>query len=206
MARCLFVTVALVFLWAGQINAEQWCGYGPGSPTLDHPCWEDNDRLDRAVADFHAQRRWEEIPGVNGVGYGISKRGYYSEIEVYVQPKSMLPSVAAEVPASIDGIPIAVVLPETISVGDAAGPTDCKSRRSDNLGDSSYVPVLKEHMQEWYALPGVVTMGAQCKDGCCDFTKVEVGVQAPFVESVRNHIPTSIDGVPIRIVPLDLSH
>jgi hypothetical protein len=205
MARYLFTTVALVFLWARPVNAELWCRYGPDSPTLDHSCGDDNDRLVRAVADFHSQRRLEEIPGVLSVGYGINEHGYYPEIEVFVQPESLIPSAAAQVPASINGVPIAVVPPKLVMIDEATS-SDCKAGRSDNQADSSYLPVLQEHMQEWNALPGVVGMGAQCKDGCCDFTKLQVSVQAPFVESVRNRIPASIDGVPIRIVTfLELS-
>jgi hypothetical protein len=44
-------------------------------------------------------------------------------------------------------------------------------------------------------------VGPECKNDCCDFTKVEAGAQGALIDSVRNHIPTSINGVPILIVP-----
>jgi hypothetical protein len=197
-ARYVFATVALIFLCASPVSAEIWCGYGPDSPTLDHPCWKDNDRLDRAVANFKAERQWEKIPGVTGVGWGINIHGsFFEAIQVFVNPPSMLPSVAAQVPTSIDGVPILVIPPETFEMG-GTGSSSCKSGQSN---DPAYSPILGEYGKQWDELPGVMSMGSPCKDNCCDFSKVEVTVQAPLIDSVKNHIPASINGVPILIVP-----
>jgi hypothetical protein len=201
MARYLFTTVGLIFLWAGQVNADTWCGYGPDSPILDYSCSKDIDRLERAVANFKAERKWEKIPGVMSVGWGIDvHHGFFVAIQVYVKEPSMIPSVAAQVPKSIDGVPILVVHPEVVVIGDTS-PTDCESGRSNDPADSAYLPIEKAYSREWMELPGVLSMGPHCKDDCCDFTKVEVTVQGPLIDSVRNHIPASIDGVPILIVP-----
>jgi hypothetical protein len=135
------------------------------------------------------------------VGNGINiHHGFYVAIQVYVNPPLMIPSVTVQVPKSIDGVPILVVPPEVAAIGDTSS-TNCKSGRSNDLADSAYLPIEKAYSQEWMELPGVLSMGPQCKDGCCDFTKVEVMVQGPLIDSVRNHIPASIDGVPILIVP-----
>lgn len=200
MASYLFATVVLVFLWAGQVNAEMWCGYGPDSPTPDHSCSEDIDRLARAAANFKAERQWEKIPGVMGIGWGINTHhGFYVAIQVSVNPPLMIPSVAAQIPASVDGVPILVVPPEVESGLTAS--THCKSGRSNDPADISYLLFEKEYGGQWMELPGVLSLGPLCKDDCCDFTKVEVMVQGPLIDSVRNHIPTVINGVPILIVP-----
>jgi hypothetical protein len=201
MASYRFTIIALVLLWASPVNADIWCGYGPDSPTLDHSCSDDIDRLARAVANFKAERQWEKIPGVMEVGSGINiDHGFYVAIQVYVNPPSMIPSVVAQVPKSIDGVPILVVPPEVAVIGDASS-TNCKSGWSNDPADSAYLPIEKQYSPEWMKLPGVLTMGPQCKDGCCDSTKLEVSVQGPLIDSVRNHIPASIDGVPILLVP-----
>jgi hypothetical protein len=138
---------------------------------------------------------------VIGVGNGIDVRhGFYVAIQVYVKAPSMIPSVVAQVPKSIDGVPILVVTPEVVANWGATS-TDCKSGLSNDPNDSAYLPIEKEYSGEWMDLPGVLTVGPKCKDGCCDFTKVEVGVQGPLIDSVRNRIPASINGVPILIVP-----
>jgi hypothetical protein len=202
MAKYLFTIIAVALLWS-PANADIWCGYGPDSLALDHSCSKDIDRLARAVANFKAERQWEKIPGVMGVGNGINiHHGFYVAIQVYVNPPSMIPSVAAQVPKSIDGVPILVVTPEVAVFGDTSS-TNCKSGRSNNPNDSAYLPIEKAYGREWMDLPGVLGVGPQCKDDCCDFTKVSVLVQRPLIDSVRNRIPASIDGVPILIVPFN---
>jgi hypothetical protein len=200
MARYLFATVVLVFLCASPVGAEIWCGYGPDSPTLDHPCSKDVDRLARAEMNVRAE--WKKIPGVLGIGSGINiHHGFFVAIQVYVKKPSMIPLVAAQVPRSIDGVAVLVVTPEVVTVGGAS--TECKSGRSNDPADSAYLPIEKEYGREWMELPGVMGVGPHCKDNCCDFAKVEVGVQRPLINSVSNHIPKSINGVPILIVPFD---
>jgi hypothetical protein len=200
MANYLFAIVMLVFLCASPVNADIWCGLGPDSPTLDHSCSKDIDRL--ALAEMNVPADWKKIPGVLGIGSGINIRdGFFVAIQVYVKEPSLIPLVAAQVPRSIDGVAILVVTPEVETIGGATGSSECKSGRSNDPADSSYLPIEKEYGREWMDLPGVMGVGPQCQNDCCDFTKVEVGVQGPLIDSVRNHIPSSINGVPILIVP-----
>jgi hypothetical protein len=202
MASNLFVIVVVIFLYACPVYADIWCGYGPDSPTLDHSCSVDIDRLARAEMNIPAE--WKKIPGVLGIGSGINvHHGFFVALQVYVKAPSMIPSVAARVPRSIDGVAVLVVTPEVAYAGDGPSSTHCTSGRSNDPSDSAYLPIEKKYSGEWMNLPGVLGVGPLCKDDCCDFTKVEVTVQSPLIDSVRNRIPTSIDGVPILMVPLN---
>jgi hypothetical protein len=54
MASYLFGTVALLFLWAGQMNAEMWCGLWSGLADSRPSVLEDNDRLDLSLTNFNS--------------------------------------------------------------------------------------------------------------------------------------------------------
>jgi hypothetical protein len=49
---------------------------------------------------------WKKIPGVLGIGSGINVHHGFVALQVYVKAPSMIPSIAARVPRSIDGVAV----------------------------------------------------------------------------------------------------
>lgn len=196
MRRALLL--ALLLLAARPAAAELWCGSGPGAP-LDHPCADDNSRFTRAFADHGRQMaEWRKIPGVKSIGYGISHRGYFPEIQVWVKDAATVPLVRPKVPCSIDQIAVVVVPPLRVTIGEPQGPLNCPE---DNTG-GRYIRALKKIMTYTTHMPGVVGVGpANCEHGCCHYDRVGVGVQVPFLESVRAKVPREVYAIPIEVIP-----
>jgi hypothetical protein len=190
------VVIACILAMAGTAGAELWCGSGPGAP-LDHPCVDDTSRFDRAFADHGLEMaEWRKIPGVESIGYGISHRGFFPEIQIWVKDTTKIPSVRAKIPASIDGIAIAVVPPLKATTG---GPTDTTVKCPDQ--GQAYIQAMKENMQAWQRIPGVVGAGpSKCDSKCCYFDRIGVAVQVPFLDSARAKIPTEVHGIPVDVV------
>jgi hypothetical protein len=191
------IMIAFMLVAVRPAGAELWCGSGPGAP-LDHPCTDDNSRFDRAFAEHgHELAEWRRIPGVLSIGYGISQRGWFPEIQVWVKDTAKIPSVRARVPASIDGIAVAVLPPVRVTAGSLGEPTaNCPD------GGQKYLQALSENAQAWQRIPGVVDVGpSKCDSKCCYYDRIGVGAQIPFVESVRARIPREIHGIPVDVIP-----
>jgi hypothetical protein len=92
---------------------------------------------------------WRKIPGVDSIGYGMSHRGFFPEIQIWVKDTKKIPSVRAKVPASIDGIAVAVVPPLRGTYG---RPSSVKCPEQG----ARYLRAVKENMQAWSRIPGVL--------------------------------------------------
>lgn len=117
------IMIALILGLARPAFCKLWCGSGPGAP-LDHPCAADKSRFDHAFAE-HGQQMvgWRKISGVLSIGYGMSHRGFFPEIQVWVKDTSKIPSVRAKIPASVDGIAVAILPPYKGTFGRPTDPT-----------------------------------------------------------------------------------
>lgn len=191
------IMIALILGIARPALCELWCGIGPGAP-LDHPCAADKSRFDRAFAEHGQQMaEWRKIPGVSSIGYGMSHRGFFPEIQVWVKDTSKIPSVRAKIPDSVDGIAVAVIPPLKGTFGRPTDPTiKCRDQ------GRAYIQAMTEGIQTWPEIPGVVGLGpSKCDSNCCYFDRIGVGVQIPFAESVRAKIPRELHGIPIDVVP-----
>jgi hypothetical protein len=75
-------------------------------------------------------------------------------------------------------------------------------RNADHFG--AYSRALALHERRWMALPGVIGIepaGCDCRR--CDYSGVLIDVQRQFLDSVQKLIPSSVDGVPVKVVPRD---
>jgi hypothetical protein len=189
--------IVFILLAARPAGAELWCGSGPGAP-LDHPCVDDNSRFDRAFDEQgHQMAEWRKIPGVDSIGYGMSHRGFFPEIQIWVKDIRKVPSVSAKVPASVDGIAVAVVPPLHFTIG---GPTDPTVKCPDQ--GQAYLQALKENMHAWQRIPGVFGAGpSKCDSKCCSYDRIGVSAPVPFLESVRAKIPREVHDIAVDVVP-----
>jgi hypothetical protein len=56
--------------------------------------------------------------------------------------------------------------------------------------------ILIEYSIQWMKIPGVVGVGTvRCINNHCDSDTIEITVQPAFMKSVRNQIPSSVNGV-----------
>jgi hypothetical protein len=195
--KLFVIMIVFIVVMAKPAGGELWCGSGPNAP-LDHSCRDDNSRFDRAFAEYGRQMaEWTKIPSVEGIGYGMSQRGFFPEIQIWVKDTTKIPSVKAKVPASVDGIAIAVIPPLRATTG---GPTNPTVRCPDQ--GHAYLQALRENMQAWQRIPGVLGAGpSKCDLKCCSYDRIGVSVQVPFLDSVRTKIPPEVRGFPVDVVP-----
>src|SRR6266851_1388856 len=147
--EAIAIMIAFVLAAARPAGGELWCGSGASAP-LDHPCADDNSRFNRAFAEHsHQIAEWRKIPGVENLGYGMSHRGFFPEIQIWVKDTTKIPSVRARVPASVDGIAVAVVPPLHFTTGRPTNP----SVKCPDQGQA-YLQALKENRQAWQRIPG----------------------------------------------------
>jgi len=211
------VTVAMLFV-ASQSSATPWCAKDPHSKP-DHPCDDDNDAVDAAATKFETQ--WKGVTGIIGVAGGQSTRGDYMEIEVTVEPPSLIPAIKAMLPTQTDGFPVNVVpiesggvlllpgifiLPDECtppSKGDNSEADTVEPPSTDDDSQSDpFTEALEEGMDVWMDLPGVETVEtARCGNCDCDPPAIEVTVQPSMMASIRKQIPKSKFGVPIMLKP-----
>jgi hypothetical protein len=138
---------------------------------------------------------WREIPGVDSIGYGMSHRGFFPEIQIWVKDVKKIPSVRAKVPASVDGIAVAVVPPLRGTYGRP------NSMKCPEQG-ARYLRALKENMEAWSRIPGVLGAGpSKCDSKCCYYGRIGVSAQVPFLESVRARIPRDVHGIAVGVKP-----
>ncbi len=186
--------IAFILLAARPAGAELWCGSGPGAP-LDHPCADDDSRFDRAFDQHgHQMAEWRKIPGVDSIGYGMSHRGFFPEIQIWVKDTRKIPAVRAKVPASIDGIAVAVVPPLRGTYG---RPSSVKCPEQG----ARYLRAVKENVQAWSRIPGVLGIRPSRCDSNYYFDRLGVSAQVPFLESVRAKIPLKVHGIAVDVVP-----
>lgn len=185
-----------------------WCGNGPQS-ALDHPCQDDNASIDAVLSQYKTE--WSAIHGVTGIGSGINLCGYFEEITVFVSADSDLPSVRAQIPESIGGVPVAVIVPHTSArslIGFGTNKVPISEANVPRQNAQPPVPadtpppipesILREHSDEWMKVPGVV--GGGTASGA-----VELTVQPSFMKSARMWIPSNVDGVAIQLTPAEPS-
>jgi len=129
------------------------------------------------------------------IGYGMSPRGFFPEIQVWVKDTTKIPSIRAKIPDSVDGISVAVIPPLTATYGEPTDPTIRCPEQSQ-----AYLQAVKEN---WGArIPGVFGLGpSKCDSHCCYYDRIGVEVQIPFIESLRAKVPREICGLPVDVVP-----
>jgi hypothetical protein len=191
------IMIALILVAARPAGGELWCGSGPSAP-LDHRCADDNSRFDRAFAEHgHQMAEWTQIPGVETIGYGINHRGFFPEIQIWVKDTTKIPLARARIPASVDGKAVAVVPPVQLTTG---GPTHPTVKCPDQ--GHAYLQALKENMQAWQRIPGVLGAGpSKCDSKCCSYDRIGVSAQVPLLDSVRAKIPSEVRGIAVDVVP-----
>lgn len=191
------IVLALIWGTAEPAAGELWCGDGPGAP-LDHPCAADNARFDRVFAAHGRElAEWRRIPGVTSMGYGMSQRGFFPEIQVWVEDAATVALVRPKIPTSIEGIAVAVILPLR---GETGGPTSANCPADTSGG--RYLRALKKVMDDTIHMPGALEAGpARCENGCCYYDRIGVRTQVPFLNAVRAKIPREVDGIPVDVIP-----
>lgn len=217
LAVILFPTI-LIFA-AGQSRAEMWCGNGPGT-VLSHPCTDDDvDPAVSAAIDKY-QDHWTNLDGVSKVDDSDKYHNRVPSIEVDVDPGSV-DSVRKQIPASVDGIPVAIV-PDKMTQDNTSG----KMCQDDNTGpyghyaygpppdpaeaarlaqqqadrakaQQAYTSIVQQSGERWQNLPGVLGVTHKCDDGRSDFKTIEISVQRELLPEARDEIPSSVDGVRI---------
>jgi hypothetical protein len=213
------VAIATLLLAAKDASATLWCGKGP-TAKLDYPCEDYSDAVDAAAAKYQTQ--WMTLSGVAGVSGVLNDRGGYMEIDVIVDPPSLIPGIRAVLPTEADGFPVRVISqPHGVFLMGGADQNECppssganNSAADDALADpgtddddgSKLDPLsealLDDETQAWTDLPGVAGVSAaQCGRCDCDPPKIAVEVQPAMMESVRKQIPSSKFGVPIVLQP-----
>jgi hypothetical protein len=206
--------IAFVLLLTGSAHAELWCGNGPGTP-LDHPCDDRDTQADPAVeaAISKYENQWMSIHGVWNVTAGTTQTGDPREIRVFVEPKQ-LAHARELIPSDADGITVTLIA-RKIPQGDGlvqvagfrsdSGPPDreaLEKQEKAKAAEAAYSETMREYSDQWNDLPGVIGMGpAKCKASECDFSKIKITVQAQFMDDVREHIPSNVNGVSIVLVP-----
>jgi hypothetical protein len=190
-----------VLLSAASLHAEIWCGQGP-STLLDHPCVPPSEAaVSRVVLKY--RNAWIALTGVSSVELAKSQNG--EEIRVRVGPDFANPN-RGRIPPSADGIPV-VILPASAATGDFIvrsfpRPSGDNGSRSRTRSEDAYLEVIHNSGERWLALPGVIGIGpVDCADDGCDFGSVGISVQRQLLGSARKQIPSSVDGVPIVLIP-----
>jgi len=202
MIKALLLLTAAIALGAGTPRAEMWCGRGPLT-TLDHPC---------TSGDL----------GVWKVESVTSKNGN-AEILVYVDPAlGFAESTRRQIPTSVAGVPV-VIFPDRLGTGGQIGSryystVDEAIKRSDRekrvaaekaladreASEKAYRLALHQYGKRWLAQPGVLGIGpSKCDADACDFGSVGITVQRQLLDATRTKIPSSVNGVPIVLIPQD---
>ena len=207
----LFLAVAM----GDTARAELWCGSGPGTQ-LDHPCSDQDTEEDPAVAASVASHAsvWMMLHGVWQVSAGTIQTGNPLEIRVYVEP-SQAAAAKQQIPSEVDDIPVRLVV-KKIPAGPGLtsfskvrqsdpppyDPTDAERQASARLAEAVYADTMREYGEQWNDLPGVVGLAPKkCDEHGCDFTTIQITVQAQLLTDVQERITNSVNGIPILFVP-----
>jgi hypothetical protein len=208
MRRTLVILAAFAILSGGSVHADMWCAGARGQ--LDHPCSDSLPDASVAKAIREHRNAWMDLPGVWSVD-PVGLANGHDGIRVHVDER-FGKSPRSKIPSSVDGIPI-VIVPDEMPC--ACGAVKSFSSPSGNKeGDDSsnastqqrekeaYSIVVENYGARWNALPGVVGIGpAKCRDDGCDFSSIGITVQAQLMNTVRGDIPSSVNGVPIVLIP-----
>jgi len=214
-ALALVATLFVVVLMGDPGRAELWCGSGPGTP-LDHPCSDQDTEEDPVVAASVASHAsvWMMQPGVWQISAGTIQTGNPLEIRVYVEP-SQVAAAKQQIPSEVDDIPVRLVLKKIptragltsfskVSQSDPPSydPTAAERQASARLAEAVYADTMREYGEQWNDLPGVVGLGPKkCDERGCDFSTIQITVQAELLNDVRERITNSVNGIPIVFVP-----
>jgi hypothetical protein len=214
-ALALLTALLLLVAMSDMARAELWCGSGPGAP-LDHPCSEQDTEEDPTVAAEVASyaSTWMMVHGVWQVSAGTIQTGTQLEIRVYVQP-SQIAAATQQIPSEVDGIPVRLVVKKiptraglksfskaTQSDPLPYDPTAAEQQAKARLAETVYADTVLEYGEQWNDLPGVVGLGPKkCDEHGCDFSTIQITVQAQFLNDVQERITTSVNGIPIVFVP-----
>ena len=209
--RVLISGLVLVCLSGGRSNAAIWCGRGG---VLDHQCADSDASTDpaasAAVEKFWVQ--WSDPEGVWTVKSATSAAGGLQQFQVMVDPP-WSDCARSRIPSSVDGISVLIVpkgAPRTgefFSTGIYAYPPPAPPSRKtaqNASGAEAYSRILRQYGRSWMDLPGVIGISpAGCDCTRCAYSGVDIDVQGQFLRSVTEKIPSSIDGVAVKIFSRD---
>ncbi len=208
----LALCAAILILSAARANAVIWCRQ-PGGP--GYPCGPSHPK---ACARALNEALWKAFPKI---------MASHTTPEFYCQPSgpggrlqaqatvdsSWASCVRSRMSASVSGVSVLIV-PTSVAVVENADANTAfygysvryASRKSvhNSKRAAAYSRILTAHGTEWMALPGVIgiePVGCDCSR--CDYSGVMVDVQRQFLDSVRKVIPSSVDGVPVEVIPRD---
>jgi hypothetical protein len=209
--RVLVSGLVLVFLGGGRSNATIWCGRGG---ILDHQCSDADTSSDPAVTRAMEKYRdpWMDLTGVWSVGSATSAAGGLPQIQVMVDPP-WAGCAESRILSTVGGVSTLIVpksAPHTIQTFSTGiysyppPPPPSRNSAQNANGAEAYSRTLRQYGRSWMALPGVIGISpAGCDCTRCDYSGVEIDVQRQFLRSVKKQIPSSVDGVTVKILSRD---
>jgi hypothetical protein len=206
----VLVGVSLL-LFTQRASATIWCG---SAGSLVHPCSAEDTPHGSAVSK--ALKRYQSsgnLRGVRNFTAATSGAGGQPQIQVFVYPP-WAECVRTQIPPVMHGVS-ALIVPSKVpgsadfSAGSwfiVAPPESAQPRLTERNAEhyGGYSRVLARYGHQWMALPGVIGIEpAGCGCSRCDYSGVEHEVQRHFLESVQKVIPSSVNGMPVKVVPRD---
>jgi hypothetical protein len=199
----LLLSAAILIFSAGRANAVIWCSQGGA---WNGPCGPPIEGCDRAIRAVYP----EMIANHATPAYcGVSGPDGRLRVQLAVD-SSWANCARSRIPASAGGVSILIVPASVVVLQDRntafytySGPTSRKSVHNSKRA-AAYSRVLSDHAHRWMALPGVIGIEpAGCDCSHCDYSGVELDVQRHFLESVQKVIASSVNGMPVKVVPRD---
>jgi hypothetical protein len=204
----VLVGVSLL-LFTQRASATICCG---SAGSLVHPCSADDTPHGSAVSKALERYRYPRgLEGVRNLAAATSGAGGRPQIQVFVYPP-WAQCVRTRIPSKVHGVTALVVPAKApgISIGPGwfivATPESALPRLTERNAEhyGAYSRVLARYGHQWMALPGVIGIEpAGCDCSRCDYSGVEVDVQRQLLESVQKVIPSSVNGMPVKVVPRD---
>ena len=79
-----------------------------------------------------------------------------------------------------------------------------KAQAKREAAEKAYSIAVNKYADAWLAQPGVLGIGpSKCDVDACDFSSVGIIVQSKGPDAVQGKIASSVDGVPIVLIPQD---
>ena len=209
--RALVSGLVLVFLGGGRSNATIWCGSGG---ILDHQCSDSETSSDSAVSRAVEKYRvpWTDLQGVWSVRSATSAAGGLPQIQAIVDPP-WADCARSRIPSSVGGVSVMIVPSSVPHTGKIVAPGIYEypphappSRKTAQNADGAeaYSRILRQYGRSWMDLPGVIGVSpAGCDCTRCAYSGVDIDVQGQFLRSVKQKIPSSVEGVTVKIFSRD---